>query len=193
MPTRAKTATVPAERARVLASPARLEIVEAMRPDEECSVATLAERLNRPPQALYYHVRQLVEAGVIEAAGEQKSGPRTEILYRIRAQRVAVATNPASKTSLGLAEEVIAVTLRRATSEARRALRTGAVADLPSGAFIGRRMTGWLDDARLLRITRHLEAVERLLAEGRDRRIGRRVAFTVVLVPLVEGKTPPRR
>jgi DNA-binding transcriptional ArsR family regulator len=47
------------------------------------SVRELAAHLGRSPQSLYFHLRPLLESGLVEEAGERVVGRRTEHLYRL--------------------------------------------------------------------------------------------------------------
>ena len=51
--------------------PARLEIYECLQVSGPASVAELASRIGRAPDSLYYHLKKLVEIGVIERCGEE--------------------------------------------------------------------------------------------------------------------------
>ena len=75
-----------------LASPARLEVVEGLQVVGPSSVAELARRLGRAADALYYHLRELERAGVVEVCGRTPAprghGGRRGAIYRIAAEVV---------------------------------------------------------------------------------------------------------
>lgn len=70
-----------------LASPARLEVVEGLQLAGPSSVAELARRLGRAADSLYYHLRELEKAGVVEVAGRTPAprghGGRRGVIYRM--------------------------------------------------------------------------------------------------------------
>lgn len=72
---------------RALASPARLEIVEGLQLGGASNVAELGRRLGRAPDSLYYHLRELEKAGVIERSGVTDTGDqargRRGVVYRM--------------------------------------------------------------------------------------------------------------
>ena len=59
-----------------LTSPVRQEILEHLVQIGPSSVRDLADRLERTPHALHYHVRRLLEVGLIAHTGSSKSGRR---------------------------------------------------------------------------------------------------------------------
>jgi len=75
-----------------LASPARLEVVEGLQVVGPSSVAELARRLGRAADSLYYHLRELERAGVVEVCGRTPAprghGGRRGAIYRIAAEVV---------------------------------------------------------------------------------------------------------
>lgn len=64
-----------------LLSPARFEVFECMRFMAPCSIADIARWLDKPSDALYQHVRKLVEIGVVSSAGFRKNGNHNEELF----------------------------------------------------------------------------------------------------------------
>jgi len=75
-----------------LSSPARLEVVEGLQVVGPSSVAELARRLGRAADSLYYHLRELERAGVVEVCGRTPAprghGGRRGAIYRIAAEVV---------------------------------------------------------------------------------------------------------
>ena len=66
-PHRISAAVENAREIALLASPARIEIVDTLEAlGEAVTVAELAARLGRPADGLYYHLRQLADGGLIE-------------------------------------------------------------------------------------------------------------------------------
>jgi predicted transcriptional regulator len=73
-----------------MTSPARLEILEHLGLVGPATVRDLAERMERSPHALHYHVRRLVEVGLMVQTGSRKSGPRDQAVYDVVADRLEV-------------------------------------------------------------------------------------------------------
>jgi len=62
-----------------LTHPTRLRILDALRAPD--SAAGVARRLGEPRQRVNHHVRELVKAGLLVAAGERRKGNFVEQLY----------------------------------------------------------------------------------------------------------------
>lgn len=72
------------EQAAVLLKPARLDVLKRMAEDTTCTL--LAEALGLTPQRVYYHVKALEQAGLVERVGERKVRGILEGIYRARAK-----------------------------------------------------------------------------------------------------------
>jgi len=77
----------------VLASPIRVDVLNAVCSLEECSVADIASFTGRSRTSLYPHIEQLLGAGLILEADQRLSGKRYEQLYRPIARSVATKHN----------------------------------------------------------------------------------------------------
>jgi DNA-binding transcriptional ArsR family regulator len=76
---------------RAMASPARQRVVAGLEALGKVSVRDLADHLGRGPESLYFHIRKLVECGLVEDVGERPAGRRMEWLYRLVASRLRIA------------------------------------------------------------------------------------------------------
>lgn len=69
-----------------LYDPVRYRIFRAL--ESERTISELSEEIGKPANRLYYHVRLLVEAGLVRQVGTRASGRHTERIYGRVAQRV---------------------------------------------------------------------------------------------------------
>ena len=67
-----------------LASSARQEIIDVLGQMGTVSVAELAQTLGRPADTLYYHLRILAKAGLVQSVGSRIKDGRPEALFRSR-------------------------------------------------------------------------------------------------------------
>jgi DNA-binding Lrp family transcriptional regulator len=168
-----------------VAHPLRLEILERLQLDGPDSIAGLAKKLDRRPNALSYHVLLLERAGVLTRAGSRRSGRRDEAIYDLAAASIALGIDPRSSPMRRAATRSAGVVLRMAHREIRRALEDGMCsAAAMAGRPLGRRVKAWLTDEDLSRVQQRLDQIERDLERGLRRKRGRPYALTVVLVPL---------
>jgi len=66
-----------------IGSPVRLEILKHLQADGELTVFELARRMGRSTDGLYYHVRRLIEIGVLVRSGTRPAGRREEALLSL--------------------------------------------------------------------------------------------------------------
>ena len=57
------------EQLAAITSPARVELLELIGVWGPCAIADVARRMGRAPDSLYYHVRKLVDVGLLERTG----------------------------------------------------------------------------------------------------------------------------
>jgi DNA-binding transcriptional ArsR family regulator len=72
------------EQAEVLLKPQRVEILRQLAEPRTCT--EVAARLEQTPQRVYYHVKQLVAAGLVEQVDQRKVRGITEGIYRAAAR-----------------------------------------------------------------------------------------------------------
>lgn len=79
------------EQLRAIAPPSRQRVVSGLEALGTVSVRDLAAHLGRSAESLYFHLRKLVDCGLVEEMGERRTGRRTERLYRLVAPRLRIA------------------------------------------------------------------------------------------------------
>jgi len=75
---------------KALSSVIRLEILGHFLSPTGDSVADVAERMGRPPGALYYHIDILERTGLLTRVGTRKRGKRDEALYRPAGRKIVL-------------------------------------------------------------------------------------------------------
>lgn len=174
-----------------LTSPVRIEILEQFGLGGPCSVADVAEHLERAPDSLYYHVRMLVRVGLLEALEEPRLGNgRPETLYRLPALELEVPRKTRGAARVHTRKAIHTV-LRLAGRELDAALDDPEVADEgPRRRLYGRRMRGRLTQKALREVNEHISAIEAVFAREQARRGrpgGQACAVTLVLTPGATG------
>lgn len=64
-----------------LNSPVRLAIIQRLELDKQATVRELAHRMGKAATALYHHIRELEEIGLLRVVGEKKGTRRPEAVY----------------------------------------------------------------------------------------------------------------
>jgi DNA-binding transcriptional ArsR family regulator len=168
----------------LLASPARLEVIEALDALGRASARELATHLGRPPGAVYHHVRTLTQAGLFIEVGVRRGSRRPEVIYGLVAPRLAVAAG-ASRSGDRRALRTLQAVLRQAGRDVEAALDRGPA--LLKGRFYGGQVGSALtagEVKRVLALTNEIEALLRRAKRKRSARVDDVYRWTSVFVPL---------
>ncbi len=179
----------------LLASPTRIEIVDTLESlaGAAATVAELAAAIGRPADGLYYHLRQLAGAGLIEEVVSPE-GKR----YRSRShgsKRLRLRYRPGANANADAVGRVASSVLRVAGRDFTRALADpDTVVDGPRRELWIARGKGWVDAGDLAEVNRLLARLMDLVqqpAAARQRGKRKLVALTWVLAPV--AAKPARR
>jgi DNA-binding transcriptional ArsR family regulator len=161
----AATVVLSAAQARLLASAARLEIVEAFAALRRASARELAAHLGRSPGAVYHHVRALEQAGLLREVARRAGRRRPEAVYAATGCRFAVAAGPTRDARPAAA--TLKAVLRQAARDADAAFTGGVEA---KGRFHGLQLSAALLPADVKRVLALLENVEAILRKANRQR-----------------------
>lgn len=174
---------------RILASPLRQAIVDALEASGPQSVAELGGILGYAPDALYHHLRLLSRGGLLRSEPRQASGGRQCAVFALRAKRTRLCYNPSDKQNRNAITAVAASMLRDASRAFAKAMtRAPVVRGRRRNLWTGRR-TGWLTPSELEQLNELLHLMIRLMEQGKPR--GRRTklyALTFALAPFGTGR-----
>lgn len=181
-----------ADQMRVLASAARQEIVDNVQMLGECTAAELAHELGRPADGLYYHLRVLVEAGLLVSTNHGSSG-RGEARYAIpeshRSMRLNYDTSDPEQAAA--VKAAVATLLRVANKDFAAALVPGTVTEGPARELWAGRQKAWLSEAELREANTLIERLNRLFDKPRSTKRDRLFSFSYALAPV--SAAPVRR
>ena len=155
------TAVLTPAQARALASPSRLEIVEAFGALGRASARELAAHLGRSPGAVYHHVRALEHAGVVREVARRPGPRRPEAAVRAD-RRTAGGGGRATARGSAAAVHALKAVLRQATRDVDGVFVQGV--ETLKGRFHGLQLSAALlpaDVKRVLALLGELEAVLR--------------------------------
>ena len=174
------------EQLAALTSPVRLELLELFGIWGPCAVADVAERMERAPDSLYYHVKKLTSVGLLEHVRDRRMGHRAEAIYRLPARQLEVPRNNEGPAREQTSKAIHAI-LRMAGRELDAALDDEEALDEgPKRRLYGRRMNGRLPWKAIAEINRHIGEIEAIFArEGtrRSRRQGHTAVVTLIFTP----------
>lgn len=173
----------------VLASPARLEVLDAACALGECSAGEIAEMTGRSRTSLYPHIEHLVKASLLIESGTRPSGKRHEQLYRPIARQINTRhditdpDNVAYHTAYGNA---VCRQLARLFYRANRHPDTqprGPTRDTHCGA-----QTCWVDDTTLAELNEHINRIWEICRHSEPGPGKRLLQFGIVTAPVHRGE-----
>ena len=175
---------------RVLLSPVRFEVFEAMRFLAPCPIAEVARCLGRPADGLYQHFRKLQRAGILREVGREKVGRRTQAIYDLIADDIDF-----SGLRGAAARRVIGLAGRMFLSVGRRTLRDALMMDAIQFEPGKRNLTilnnlTWLTPEDYQAIRKHFVQIVELMEASRHRRQGELYMVMNLACPVVRR---PRR
>ena len=176
----------------VLASAPRLEIVDILADAGTLSVAELAAVLERPADALYFHLRALLRAGLVRHTGFRYRGRRKEALFRTIAPDLWLQYQPRREPNRRAVTAIVSSMLRLGIRDFRRSFQRGDV--IVSGRrreLWALRKAGRLSLPDLAVVNRLIERLRSATSKPKGR--GRLYAVTVLLTPLDHRRRESRQ
>ena len=166
-----------------LVAAARQELVDVLSEMGAVSVAELAAALGRPADALYFHLRALVRAGLVKRVRYRKRNGRTEALFRTVAPRLQLRYEPHRVANRKALSAIVASMLRLGTRDFSAALGAGNVAiSGPRRELWALRKAGRLSSGQLANVNRRIQALADSVSAQPQK--GRMYAVTILLTPL---------
>lgn len=95
------------EQAEALLKPQRVEVLRQLAEPRTCS--EVAERLGQTPQRVYYHVKRLVEAGLVDLVSERKVRGIHEGIYRAAARSYWLSPRLVGRIGIGRARDELSL------------------------------------------------------------------------------------
>lgn len=166
-----------------LVSGVRQDIVDLLAEMGNASVAQLAAGLGRPADALYFHLRALHKAGLVQSAGFRYSGRRKERLFCTTASELRLQYDPQSSMNRASVNAIVRSMLRLGIRDFTRAFQPGPlIVDGPGRELVALRKTGRLSSRQLADVNQSIGRLTRSVF--RPGRKGRLYAITILLIPL---------
>ena len=176
---------------RVILSPVRREIVEAMQELGPCPIAEVAAASGRPADALYRHVALLVKAGFLVDAGTRKGKRNPERLYDAAANDFRAP----NVRRAGAADErqMIAATAEALAKATARSMRASATAgrlacDAAARNFAVTHYLTWLTPSRFEEVRSLLLRINEIIEAGRREQVGELYESLSILTPVTRAR-----
>ena len=175
-----------AEQLRLVSSPAAMEIVQALRQNGSASVTELGPKIGRKSNSLHYHVRKLVQSGMLQKTGTRLSGARTESIYDVSADRFAGKDLHKNSKLRKLTNEGVRSLTRLAS---RNFVNASERPDYIVGTgkhrnIFAHRMSARLTKSQLTEVNGCIDRIEEIFAANAGSEKGGMFALTLVMAPL---------
>lgn len=173
-----------------MVAPVRLEIIEAMRMIAPCSIAEIAEALDRPADTLYRHIDKLKRAGAVIDAGTRRAGRRSEQIYDLVADDFRVGFKDTSDRAANKAYDD---TVQSILKIASRTARDSAAACQLVGVGDERNIVGkiehaWLSRADFLALRDILMRAKHFMDKRKRSREGRLYLAAFLALPVTRKR-----
>jgi DNA-binding transcriptional ArsR family regulator len=186
MPSRVHAVRDPAQIA-ALAAPLRASLLDLVERRGASAVRELAEQLGVQPDTLHYHVRRLVEIGLLEQVGTRPTKRHDEALYDLARPRGAIVHEPSNPDNAEALHKLTKTILAQAGHDFREGLASPRARSSKGARNLwAQRLEADLSHAELRELEGHLAAIEQLLRKPRRVRArGRKlVALSWLLAPI---------
>jgi DNA-binding transcriptional ArsR family regulator len=151
---------------RVLASPGREEILDAVIQIGRCSISELARALGRSRHALYYPVRALRDCGLLIERFEKRRGAKPTAIYDAPGRPMAVSFDLSTKARRAAVRQLGIARLKRAAREFEASVESGeAQTEGADRELWATQVKGSLSDAELHEANRLLTRLVELLSK----------------------------
>lgn len=173
---------------RAIKSAVRQEVLDTiLAMGGRCSITELAAELGRPADGLYYHVKALHKAGLLEEAGQQPARRGNETVYRVpaNARQMQIRYQPEDHKNatdvIDIANNLLRMTARdfKAGYTPERAVVSGKYRNLWAA-----RNKGWLSKEELAEANALLSRLMDLFNQPRSPERDKLYALTTVFAPL---------
>jgi DNA-binding transcriptional ArsR family regulator len=169
---------------KALASAVRVEIVDALAGGGPATMAELAERLGRPQDGLYFHVRQLLRVGLLLELEPQREGRHVAARFDVPGRPVTIRQKGSPTDQV---RRIVSSALRMGQRDFQRYIDSRPEKD-PLRAAWGGRLKGWITAKELARLNKLLDQIQAMLTAGK-----RRPGTTLQSLAFVTSPVPGRK
>ena len=173
------------EQIKAIGAPERLRIIEFLLDHGPATAAEMGAAMNRPPQALYYHIKLLEKAGILLIDREEPSKRRPQKRYRLVSPRLRLDVDQDSNDLKAAMSSAMATLLRAAERNYRDALANRKPVLVGKRRdFTIRRLRVRLDAAKLRKLNELIDQIESLMESTSENDSNREFVITMAVSPI---------
>jgi DNA-binding Lrp family transcriptional regulator len=175
-----------ADQLRVTSSPVQFAIIQTLQHLGPTAIGDLGPKIGRKPNSLHYHIRKLIDAGMVVQTGSRRSGARTEAIYDVVADRFIGADISEQPALQKHTNNTVAALLRLATRDFKRATQSPETLSEQGKKrnILAHRHTARLTDDQLSELNGCIEKIEEIFSSNIGSEDGQMCALTMVFTPL---------
>lgn len=171
-----------ADQLEAVASPIRCQVVDELSVHGPSSVRKIAASMKRSPESLYYHIKMLVDVGIVVQDRTRQTGRRVEAVYRLVAPKLRIDSKKRSKEYTDALARACSALVRLAERNYRAALKRGGfVLEGRQRNLAVRQYNLRLDRRGLAEVNALLDRLTKLKGQQDDATSGETYAVTLVL------------
>ena len=175
-----------------LSSAARQELIDALATIGTVSVAEIASTLGRPADALYFHLRALKKAGLVQQVGYRTRSGRKEALYKTIAPELRLPYEPRTESHRRAVTSIVSSMLRLGIRDFGSAFQEAGVnLSGPSRELWALRRTARLSLEEVASLNRSIKGLMNSVAKPSGK--GRLYGITILLTPLDHRGREPKQ
>jgi len=168
-----------------LSSPVRQLIIDAFKNAQEpCSIKEIADRINRAPDALYYHFRALQKVGLIVEAGTRLESGKPASLYLPAARNIKIKYDFKIPGFRKLICRIFGAAVRLATRDFQQGVELPNVrGETTTRNLYMCRMEAWLTKQDLREINRRMNEIVEIMHNNSTPNQGERCSVFMAISP----------
>lgn len=164
-----------------------------MRAIAPCSLAELAEEMDRPADSLYHHIRRLQKAGIARVVDYRKVGRQTEAVYDLAGDDLKLDFDGSTGKNAKPLLQLTAVISRLAQRTLQQALQSDALKGEPVRRIAIRSDSAWLDDDTFQRVREHILQIVEIFETNKKSGRGKLYHLHAILSPIVRRRHARKR
>lgn len=175
-----------------LTSPVRLAIIDSIAAMSIASISDLAKDLGLPADSLYYHVKKLVDSGLLIEKGMQETSRRDEVVYSLPKAKIRIKYDLEKVENYRLITKIFSSVLRSTSKDFELAFENpNAMVEGPKRNLWGAQLRGWLNNDEIEEVNILLNRLHEVF-ESAEKKEGKNLhSITWIITPLNEQ--PKRR
>lgn len=168
-------------------------MIEFMRALAPCSLAELAQQMDRPADSLYHHIRRLEKTGIVKVLERRRVGRQTEAVYDLTGDDLKLDFDAATGKNAKALIQLTSAISRLAQRTLQGAIMSETLLGDPVKRIAIRSDSAWLDDETLEQVRSHLLRIVDIFETNKQSGRGKLYHLHTILTPIVRRRHARKR